>query len=191
MGSWLSIIILSLLILAALVVQAANDQHKIRNITSNLLIDERNSLIKRCDLLANNIDVPNVKSIEINMPKASFSAISQDQLNCLFSFYITTKNGHMVKLHGTWFANMDSYKILLILSDAIQLHSLVLHTLTDQIFAHGWQTTFKSFNILVRDKMDTIIWRDTVILDFQTGDSSVGYIGGGYIPIQFDLGKYF
>lgn len=191
LSSWLGIIILSLLILAAYVVHAANDQHKIRNITSNLLINERDSLIKRCNLLANNIDIPNAKSIEINIPKASFSAITTDQLNRLFSFYITTKNGHMVKLNGAWFDNINSYKILLILSDGIQLHSLALHTLVDQIFAHDWQTTFKSFNILVRDKTDTIIWRDTIILDFLTGDSSVGYIGGGYISIQFDLDKYY
>ena len=73
----------------------------------------------------------------------------------------------------------------------MQLSSLVIHTLPDQIFSHGWQTTFKTFNILIRDKADRIIWRDTILLDFQTGDSTAGYIGGGYIPLQFDLNKYF
>jgi hypothetical protein len=189
--SWVGIIIISLLVLVAYVVYAAYQQKKIRGITSNFLINERNSLLKRCDLLSNKIDVPHSKSIEINIPKVSFDSITHSQLDCLFSFYITTTKGHVARLKGSWFANADSYTILLTLSNNIQLKSLVLHTLIDQIFAHGWQNTFNTFNVLVRDKSDRIIWRDTVILDFKTGDSTSGYISGGYIPLQFDLDKYF
>ena len=190
LGLWIGIIIVGLLILAVYVIHAARQQQKIRNITSNLLIDERNSLIKRCDILSNKVDVPNSKSIEINIPKASFGGITIEQLNNLFDFNITTKKGNIVKLEGGWLETRDSYQIILILSDGVKLQSLILHILIDQIFVHNWQTSFKSMNIYVRDKTDRIIWRDTVMLDFITEDSSVGNIGGGYITLQFDLEKY-
>jgi hypothetical protein len=191
LASWTGVIIISLLILAVYVVYSHNEQKKIRHISSNMLMDERNNLIKRCDLISGKIDVPYAKSIEINMPISALPNISQEQLDCLFGFYITTSNGHFIKLRNTWIATADRFKILLQIPNHTQLQSLVIHTVPDQIFAHGWQHTFKSLNVLVRDKTNVIIWRDTIILDFVTGDSTAGYIGGGYIPLQFDLNKFF
>lgn len=190
LSGWMTVIITALLILAIYVVREAHEQKELRNTTSKLLMNERNALIRRCDLVAGTADVPYAKSIEINISKSNLPNISQGQLDCLFSYWITTADGKMAQLKGSWQDNGASYLLLLILPNQTRLSSLVLHTLIDQIFANGWQTTFKSFNVLVRDKANTIIWRDTVILDFITGDSTAGYIGGGYIPLQFDLNKY-
>jgi hypothetical protein len=192
MTSWLSLIIIILFILFLFIMSESNKNKEIRYQTNKMLITEKNTKIKRCDLLNNNAQPPCAKSIELIISKSSFPNITLKDLNCLFSSYnITTIDGKFLQLKGIWNYFGDSYHCLLVLPNYTNLSSLVLHILINQLFAKGWSSTFKSFNILVRDKSDKVIWRDTVIIDFITGDSTAGNIGDGYIPIQFDLNKYY
>ena len=190
-NSWLSIIIVVLLILSIFIFKEYLNKKDIRYQTHKMLITEKKSLLNRCDLLANKIQPPNAKYIEINIPKESFPNITIQQLNCLFSYQITSYDGKFLQLKGSWIDMGTIYKCILILPNYMNLSSFVLHTLMQQLFAKGWNNTFKSFNLLIKDKGHKIIWKDTIILDINTGDSSVGNIGDGYIPIQFDLEKYY
>jgi hypothetical protein len=190
-NGWLFIIITVLLILVFFIMKEYYNKKMIRTQTHKMLITKKKSLLQRCDLLANKIQPPNAKYIEINIPKESFPNINLQQLNCLFSYQITSYDGKFLQLKGSWIDNGNIYKCILVLPNYMNLSSLVLHTLMQQLYANGWNNTFKSLNLLVKDKGHKIIWKDTIILDINAGDSSVGNIGDGYIPIQFDLEKYY
>jgi hypothetical protein len=189
MSIWLIIIIIGLIIIIVISINKINEQKQLKYITTELLMEKRQALIKRGELLQNKIQIPNAKSITINIPKNSFPNITMDKLVCLFTFYVTYNDNQMVKLKGNWTIYNDNIQVLLVLPNYVKLSSLVIHTIPQQIFINNWNETFKSFNIFVRDNSDKILWNDTIIIDFNTGDSTAGYIGEGYIPIQFNLDK--
>jgi hypothetical protein len=188
--SWIGLIIVALLIVAFYIIKSSKNHKKQRAITSDLLIKERESKIRQCKIAKNERDVPACKYIDLHIPTSSFGSNNEVTLDDLIEMQVTTTKGNIIDLRANWSLFGDMYRVRFILPNYTKLTSLLIHVDPTVVFANNWIATFKTAHILVRDKADTIIWKDTIMFDFKTGDSSAGYISEGYIPLQLDMDKY-
>lgn len=188
--SWAGLIIVVLVILTIHVLRKRDEQRLLTTIKTEQLIDLRESKLRKERMYKNELDVPNAKIIRLYIPTNSFGSVAPDVLNCMFSFSATTTKHDLIELSGVWNISGDRYLIDLELPNNCRLTSLIIYAKPTELFAKGWQHTFKSLYIYLYDGTGRITWNDTILLDFKTGNSTAGYISNGYIPIQFDLDKY-
>jgi len=188
--SWIGLIIVALLILAIYIIKSSKNHKKQRAITSDLLIKERESKIRQCKIAKNERDVPACKYVDMHIPTSSFGSGETSPLDELIDMQVTTTKGNIIDLHANWSTFGDMYRVRFVLPNYTKITSLLIHIEPTVVFANNWESMFKTAHILVRDKAETIIWKDTIIFDFKTSDSSTGYIGEGYIPLQLDMDKY-
>lgn len=188
--SWTGLVLVVLILAAFYIVRKRNEQLLLTTIKSEQLIDMRESKIRKDKMYKNELDVPNAKMITLYIPTSSFNSVLPDQINCLFSFSATTTKHDVITLYANWEISGDRYKVDLELPENCKLTSLTIHVKQTTLFAKKWNKTFKSAYIYVYDGTGRITWKDVILFDFDTGDSTAGYISNGYISIQFDLDKY-
>jgi len=192
-GSWLSFIVLSMFLVVYLVLNESNKRHKLRNITTQFLMEEfdrRLNLQERLINFKNNLlSVPYTKYIDIYIPVTK-SLGTPEQLDNLFIFYVVGKSGAISQVQSQWSIRSNNYYCRFVMPNYMQLYGLIIYFSANKIFARNLDKTINMMNIYLQNQNDDIIWRDTLTMNFSSGDSSVGLMMGNYILVQFDLSKY-
>ena len=201
-GSWFGFIVFGMLFLIYLVAKESRNRHRLRNITSKYLLEERDRQTNIQNRLMKfdhaQLSIPYSKYIDIFIPITNFSSVRTFQpydnelsyVNSLFAFYIIGKSGALSQVKSQWEKRFDVYFTRFTMSNFLQLYGMVIYFSSTKVFSQGLDKTINTININLRDQNEDIIWRDIITIDIASGDSSVGPITGNYIPVQFDLSKY-
>ena len=187
---WVSLVVVVLLILVYYSIQKQKEAAILYTAEMNLLIDKRQSELRKYRMSRSELDVPAAKYIHVHIPLSAFSRAPIGRISCIFSFVATTTKQSTLQLEPEWSIEGDQYHILLSLPNYVGLTSMVIHVNPTALFSHNWNKSFNSAHIYVHDSSDRVIWKDHILVDFDTGDATSGYTYNGYIPIQFDLDKY-
>lgn len=176
-GSWFGFIVFGALFLIILVIKESQNKHFQRHISAKYLIEERNKkLIQNGKLYT--------KYIEILIPKKCFNGYIPTSL---FKFYVISKSA-ISEIQSTWteLHNTDMYIIRFVMPNYMQLQSLIIYFSPTILTANGLDKTINLMDIRLKNQNDDIVWKDVVIIDFTSGDTSIGIITGNYIVLQFN-----
>ncbi len=183
----LGVFLVGLIIYTYHVINHIKLNKKISGITTQLLSEEADRRLSRCDRLDafrhNLYKIPYVNIVEIGIPVDSFP----NGFRCLNSlkFYIITNDQRIFEIMSGWHIFGDMYVARFKLPNLTKLYGLQIYVSPDLI-----PSSFRVIDIKLRDKNGNTIWKDMVIIDLQSRDTSNGIIQDKYIVIQFDLDKY-
>lgn len=105
-------------------------------------------------------------------------------LTCIYNFYINDNNGQLNMLYGQWeYINNVGYKIKLSLQRPLLATQLLLNANIDTLLNKGYQDKIKQFNIYTYDVENVVIQKYSVYIDYNTGETSLGLLNGGYLSI--------